>query len=163
MCIDVSINENCNENANLFQAQLKYAEGTCNPNTKFLTRNSTFHLAGIICIPVLNFTDPIFCFFVNILNTDTQTIVDGTQEQQLLLLQCNSSDLLFHSGNDIQANSRNGEIEPKADVPHNTVVHLSCEEDNFRLEGVNETRCVNGSFDPLITNTTQCTPSGEIL
>ncbi len=114
-----------------------------------------------VCISVPDEFEQI-CFSVIINNTDIDFVVGRSPKQQLVLLQCNSSDL-FHSGSEVWANSSNGEIKPGTNVPHNTIVQLSCNNINFQLDGVNETRCVNGTFNPVVTNTTQCGTRGEII
>ncbi len=160
MCIDISINNQCNGSANLFHAQLQYAEGYCNNDTVFLETNKTFNPLYEICIPVLDPENELICFAIIILNANTQAKVGQTQKQQLVLLQCNSSDLFQGSSELVRVNSSDGEIEPGTSVPHNTVVQLSCSSGDF-VGDVNKTRCVNGTFDPVVTNAIQCLPSGK--
>ncbi len=151
-CIEVSINQHCNESADSFQARLRFADGACENNgTIRTTENYTLQNDYETCIRVE--TDPI-CFSAFVFRNGVE--VARTVSQQLILLQCNTSTLSPNYDTGVQlTNSSSMDISLGVNVPHNTVVYLQCTPP-CTLMGTNTTRCVNGTFELLVNQSTFC-------
>ena len=152
-CIEVSVNSNCNESAESFQAQLQYTEGLCVSEVVFTPTQSTssyplskdyktcvpFNHTGTICYSALVYRDGV--------------LVGRTERQQLILLPCNTSSLNFDG-----AIINMGEVMPGEEVAHNTKLELQCDT-GYSLTSGSESlifRCVNGTIQPR-TDGTPCT------
>ncbi len=153
-CIEVSINQHCNESPDSFQARLLFADGACQ-NTSITintTENTIFQNDYKTCIPVG--IDPI-CFSAVVYRNGVE--VARTMSRELILLQCNTSTLNL---NDTGVELTNSSSMPMMDissgvnVPHNNMLYLQCS--TCALMGTNTTRCVNGTFDPLVNQSTYC-------
>ena len=77
-------------------------------------------------------------------------VVDRTEIQQLTLLPCTLNSL-----HDLGVIISSAHVGQGAVVPHNTVVDLWC----YDFTQLNGARCVNGTFEPLVTNNTHTTCS----
>ncbi len=152
-CITVSINQRCNESANSFQALLQFADGTCENNGTVKTQateNSTLRNDYEACIPVG--IDPI-CFSAVVSRNDVE--VARIVRQELILLQCNTSTLSPNYNTGVQLiNSSSMNISSGVNVPHNSMLYLQCS--MCTLMETNTTRCVNGTFEPLVNQSTYC-------
>ena len=153
-CIDVSINQQCNESPDSFQAQLQFADGACQNNGSMKTTEKYMLQNDYeTCIRVG--TDPI-CFSAVVSRNGVDVARTGSQE--LILLQCNTSALSpnYNTGVRVQllTNSSGIDISPGVNVPHNSMLYLQCS--MCTLMGTNTTRCVNGTFDPQVNQSTYC-------
>ena len=151
-CIEVSINQQCNESADSFQAQLQFADGACQ-NTSITTNrteNTILQNDYETCISVG--TDPI-CFSAVVSRNGVEVARTGSQE--LILLPCNTSTLSPNYDTGVQLTNSSGiHISPGVNVSHNTVLYLQCS--TCTLMETNTTRCVNGTFEPLVNQSTYC-------
>ena len=149
-CIEVSINRFCNESANSFQAQIQYFEGSCERNsTVFVsTDNYTLNESYRQCVPI-NLTGTICYRAIVFYNIE---VVGATKAQQLTLLPCSTNSLNFLQGSGvIISNLHMGQEE----VHHNTVVKFGCNSNEL-----NQTHCINGTFEPVVSNDIHTTCSG---
>ncbi len=152
-CVAISINQQCNESADSFQARLQFADGACQ-NTSITmnrTENTILQNDYETCIPVG--IDPI-CFSAVVSRNGVE--VARTVSQELILLQCNTSTLSpnYNTGVQLLTNSSSMDISPGVNVPHNSMLYLQCS--TCTLMGTNTTRCVNGTFEPLVNQSTYC-------
>ncbi len=154
-CIEVSINQQCNESADSFQARLQFADGACQ-NTSITTNrteNTILQNDYETCISVG--TDPI-CFSAVVSRNGVEVARTGSQE--LILLQCNTSTLSPNYNTGVQLTNSSSmpmmDISSRVNVPHNSMLYFQCS--TCTLMGTNTTRCVNGTFDPLVNQSTYC-------
>ena len=142
-CIEVSINSYCNESADMFQAQIQYAEGTCDRNgTEFTsTNNYTLYENYRQCVPIIKTGN--ICYSARVFHDGR--IVGSTKVKQLTLLPCRMNTLQESGVIVSTVQGRNG---PREVVPHNTAVEIWC----YDFSILNRTRCANGTFVPLVTN-----------
>ncbi len=151
-CIEVSINQQCNESADSFQARLLFADGACQNTSITINRTDNTILQNDYetCIPVG--TDPI-CFSAVVSRNGVE--VARTVSQELILLQCNTSTLSPNYDTGVQLTNSSGiDISSGVNVPHNSMLYLQCS--TCTLMGTNTTRCVNGTFEPLVNQSTYC-------
>ena len=144
-CIEVFINSFCNESADSFLAQLQYTEGMCGNNTApfISTENYTLNEKYRQCVPI-NVTGTV-CYKARVFQNSM--VVDATKAQQLQLLPCFTNSFIFLQDNGVLiSNVYSGQEE----VPHNTVVKYWCDRNGF-LSELSQTRCINGTFEPLVT------------
>ena len=140
-CIEVSINSFCNENADSFQVQLKYAEGMCGafddidavsiptsnyPRTENYTTCINISAIGSICYSALVYHHGV--------------VVGRTEPQQLILLPCDTSSLSEFNVHVAGSKTRVGK-----EVPHYTLLNLECK--GCSLCGILQTRCINGTME----------------
>ncbi len=151
-CVAVSINQQCNESANSFLTGLQFSDGTCqNTGSIKTTEKYTLQNDYETCIPVG--TDPI-CFSAVVSRNGVEVARTGSQE--LILLQCNTSTLSPNYNTGVQLTNSSGmDISPGVNVPHNSMLYLQCSS-TCTLIGTNTTRCVNGTFDPQVNQSTYC-------
>ncbi len=151
-CLKVSINQQCNESADSFQAVIQFADGACQNNGSIKTTEKyTLQNDYETCIRVG--TDPI-CFSAVMSRNGVE--VARTVSQELILLQCNTSSLSPNYNTGVQLTNSSGiHISPGVNVLHNTVLYLQCSS-TCMLMGTNTTRCVNGTFEPLVNQSTYC-------
>ena len=153
-CIEVSINNNCNESADSFQAQLQYTEGMCGNNTALFisTENYTLNEKYRQCVPI-HATGTV-CYKARVFHNSM--VVGATKAEQLILLPCSTNSFIFLQDNGVLImNVYSGQEE----VPHNTVVKYWCDRNSFRSEP-SQTRCINGTFEPLVTSDIHIACSG---
>ena len=148
-CIELSINRFCNESTDSFQAQLQYTEGLCAVSNKtelFSTDNYTLEENYMTCIPINE--AGVICFSAQVYHNSV--VVGRTEPQQLTLLSCNLNSL--HDLGVIISHVGQGAV-----VPHNTVVDLWC----YDFSLLEQTRCVNGTFPQLDSNSTHINSCSE--
>ena len=149
-CIEVSINSFCNESADSFQVQIQYFEGNCERNVTIfiLTDNYTLNESYSQCVPI-NMAGTV-CYRARVFHNFE--VVGVTKAQQLTLLPCDTNSLNVLRGSGvIISNLYMGQEE----VHHNTVVKFGC--NSYEL---NQTRCINGTFQPVVTSDIHITCSG---
>ena len=158
-CIEVSINRECNESADSFQAQLQYRMGMCEGGDSEAVQaptqsinNCSLSEGYTTCIPIHE-TGAI-CYTAQVYHNGTSVVVGRTEPQQLLLLPCNTSSLGFEG-----ATINMGEVTPGDEVAHNVMLKLQCDAGYNLARGSNLTfRCVNETIQPEPrTDTTFCT------
>ena len=141
-CIEVSINSNCNESADSFQAQLQYTEKMCGIDqveTDRYALNEDYR----VCIPISAMGN--VCYSALVFHNNV--IVGIKEAQNLILLPCNISSLNSVPG--VVINSTMGEIAQGDEVPHNALFEFQCELGYSFVDAENnQTRCVNGTFEP---------------
>ncbi len=158
-CIEVSIDKQCNESADSFQARLQFADGACGENTLNKTiGNSTLQNDYETCIPVG--TDPI-CFSVVVSRNGVD--VARTESQELILLQCNTSNIssVYNNGVTVTNSTTMGVVPQGMTVLHNTVLSFQCTP-LCALMGTSTTRCVNGTFESLLNQSSHCDCHGKL-
>ncbi len=113
--------------------------------------NSTLHDYET-CIRVG--TDPI-CFSAVIFHRGVE--IARTVRQELILLQCNTNNISSVYNNGVTVtNSITMEVVPQGTkVLHNTVLSFQCTT-LCKLIGTNTTRCVNGTFESLLNESSNC-------
>ncbi len=153
-CIEVSINQQCNESADSFQAQLQFADGACGESTlNKTTENYTLQHDYETCIPVG--TDPI-CFSAVMFHNNGMEVA-RTGSQELILLQCNTSYIssVYNNGVTVTNSTTMEVVLQGTEVLHNTVLSFQCDL-LCKLMGTNTTRCVNGTFESLLNESAHC-------
>ncbi len=151
-CIEVSINQRCNENADSFQALLQFADGACQNNGS-MTTTEKYMLQNDYETCIRVGTDPI-CFSAVVSRNGVD--VARTVSEELILLQCNTSALSPNYNTGIQlTNSSSMDNSTGVNVPHNSMLYLQCSS-TCTLMGTNTTRCINGTFDPQVNQSTYC-------
>ena len=163
-CIEVSINNLCiNESADSFQAQLQYTEGMCEDgeteSSLTLTNTDIYPLDESYrqCIPV-NMT--LACYSTRVFQNNE--IIGTTEFQQLILLPCNITIINLRDAHGIVINSSTHDITPNEKVPHNTLLQFHCTL-GYDFNGINQTRCINGTFEPPLNDSMQTTCSEMLL
>lgn len=160
-CIDVIVNNECNERGNSFSVQLEYSEGDCNNREDIQGRSITRQTINYTtCVPFeLQIDSNTICFSGSVFQNGTE--VGMITQQQLVLMPCNTSAL--NLAMNVRLNLSSGEIvSPGEEVAHNTVLFLYCE--TGMLDGeLNSTRCVNGTFNSNLNSTISCTPTNMIV
>ncbi len=140
-CIEVSINSNCEERSDTFQAQVQFIEGTCGSDSEITnTGNYTLQEDYTTCVPIIANTN---CYSIGIFHNELEL---GRTE--LVPMPC-----ILNTSNStrVNINSTIGEIQPGTEViPHNTILYLSC--DIHCTLDQNQTRCANGKFQPSISH-----------
>ena len=161
-CTEVSINRLClNASAESFQAQLQYTEGTCENgetessltliNTDIYPLDESYRQ----CIPI-NITRA--CYSARVFHNNE--VVGKTEFQQLTLLPCNIT--TQRAGHGIVINSSTHNITLYEEVPHNTLLQFHCNL-GYDFSGINQTRCINGTFEPPLNDSMQATCSEMML
>ena len=152
-CIEVSINQRCNESADSFQAVIQFADGACGESTlNKTTENLTLQHDYETCIPVG--TDPI-CFSAVMFHNNVEVARTGSEE--LILLQCNTSNIssVYNNGVTVTNSTTMEVVLQGTKVLHNTVLSFQCAL-LCKLIGTNTTRCVNGTFESLQNQSAHC-------
>ena len=150
-CIDVSINQQCNESADSFQAVIQFADGACEKSRT--TETYTLQHDYRTCIPVG--TDPI-CFSAVVFHNNGMEVA-RTGSQELILLQCNTSYIssVYNNGVTVTNSTTMEVVLQGTKVLHNTVLSFQCAL-LCKLMGTNTTRCVNGAFESLLNESSHC-------
>ncbi len=153
-CIEVSINQLCNESADSFQAQLQFADGACGESrlNKTIGNYTMLQHDYKTCIPVG--TDPI-CFFAVMFHNGVEVARTGSEE--LILLQCSTSNIssVYNNGVTVTNSTTMEVVLQGTEVLHNTVLSFQCDL-LCKLMGTNTTRCVNGTFESLLNESAHC-------
>ncbi len=150
-CIAVSINNHCDERSDTFQAQVQFIEGSCEPDSELTNTTSNYTMQDYkTCVPVVADT---ICYSTVIFHNNVE--LGRRKRQELVLMPCI---LKISNSTRLKINSTIGIIPLRIEVtvPHNTWLYFLCDNPNCTLiNGHNQTRCVNGTFQPDITSVLQ--------
>ena len=145
-CIEVSINPQCDESADSFQAQLQITDGMCGNDSDIANTTSNHTRYTLrddygVCIPVG--VDSI-CYSPIVFYNGLE--VGKIKKEELVLIPCNTTNLDLSNSTGIHVQVSSG-----VDVPHNTRLYLQCDLLLSPISGgEDKTRCVNGTFIPSV-------------